>query len=60
MLNKLKHTLNEEHEGVVAFEYVIVLISTAMIMFASYAVLGPYFKHASQQITDIVTNMQND
>lgn len=55
-MNKFNQLMNEEHEGAVAFEYIIILVIMAVCIFLAWKVLGDAVKTKAQQIADFISN----
>lgn len=51
---KMKQELNTEHEGAVAFEYIIILIIMVVALFTGFKVLADMFKTKSTQVADFI------
>lgn len=58
LLNKKKVALaaqlNEEHEGAVAFEYIIILVIMAVVIFTAWKTLGDVVTAKAIQIGDFI------
>lgn len=48
--------LNEEHEGAVAFEYIIILVVMSVAIFTAWKLLSTAITTKSQQIADFIKN----
>lgn len=46
--------LNQEHEGAVAFEYIIILVIMAVVIFAAWKILGDELKLKAQEIANFI------
>ena len=54
--NEVKKELNTEHEGAVAFEYVIILCIMAVACFTVWGVLGNQIIQKANEIADFISN----
>lgn len=54
-MRKFKNLLNEEHEGAVAFEYIIILVIMAVVIFFAWNVLGDAVKEKAQEIATFIS-----
>lgn len=55
-MNKFTQLMNEEHEGAVAFEYIIILVIMAVAIFLAWKFLGDAIKAKAQQIAQFISN----
>lgn len=59
-LETINNLLNEEHEGAVAFEYVIILVIMAVAIFTAWGLLSGELEDKAQDIVDFIAgNGQN-
>mgnify|MGYP000860851367 FL=1 len=59
-LAKIKGKLNEQHEGAIAFEFLIILVIFAVTIFAvASSPLMDAIKDQVREITDYITNNNN-
>ena len=54
--NEVKKELNTEHEGAVAFEYVIILCIMAVACFTVWGVLGNQIIQKANEIASFIAN----
>lgn len=57
---KLKSILNEEHEGAIPFEYVIILVIMAVAIFTAWTNLSKELEAKSIQIAEFISNNGHD
>lgn len=56
MFRKMKNELNVEHEGAVAFEYIIILVIMAVAIFAAWTLLSDAVKQKARDIATFINN----
>lgn len=55
-LNSLKEELSQEHQGAVAFEYIIILVIMAVAIFTAWGVLADQVIQKANEIADFIAN----
>ena len=54
MKKKMDEIMHEEHEGAVAFEYIIILVIMAVAIFAAWRFLGKAIKDKAKDIANFI------
>lgn len=52
----MKKLLKQEHEGAVAFEYIIILVIMAVCIFTAWKILGDQVVEKARQIAEFIGN----
>lgn len=52
----MKNILNQKHAGAVAFEYIIILVIMAVVIFAAWRAMGDTVKTKGSQISNFISN----
>ena len=52
----MKNLLNEEHEGAVAFEYIIILVIMAVAIFFAWGLLSDQLEKKASDIAKFIQN----
>lgn len=55
-MNNCKNLMNQEHEGAVAFEYIIILVIMAVAIFAAWSILSAELEQKAKEIRDFIAN----
>ena len=55
-MNNCKNIMNQEHEGAVAFEYIIILVIMAVAIFAAWGILSAELKQKAEEIKTFIAN----
>ena len=55
-MNNCKNLMNQEHEGAVAFEYIIILVIMAVAIFAAWSLLSAELEKKAEEIRDFIAN----
>lgn len=55
-MNKLSNLMNQEHEGAVAFEYIIILVIMAVCIFTAWEYLADAVIAKAQDIAAFIQN----
>jgi len=55
-MKKLSNLMNEEHQGAVAFEYIIILVIMAVAVFTAWGVLSKAITDKATQIQTFIKN----
>lgn len=55
-MRKFKNLLNEEHQGAVAFEYIIILVIMVVVIFFAWNTLGDVVKEKASEIAEFISN----
>jgi len=55
-MNKFAKLMNEEHQGAVAFEYIIILVIMAVAVFTAWGVLSKAITDKATQIQTFIKN----
>lgn len=53
---KIQNLMNQEHQGAVAFEYIIILVIMAVAIFGAWKMLGDQVVAKAQQISNFIKN----
>ena len=56
MLEAMKQELTKEHDGAVAFEYIIILVIMAVCIFTAWKLLSDQVIAKAEQIADFIKN----
>ena len=56
MLETMKNELTQEHEGAIAFEYIIILVIMAVCIFTAWKTLSAQVTNKAKQIADFIKN----
>lgn len=56
MIAKIKNKMKQEHDGAVAFEYMIILVVMAVVIFAAWGTLGTEIKEKATDVASFIAN----
>ena len=56
MIKTFMNEMEVEHSGAVAFEYIIILVIMAVVIFAAWNALGDVVKSKAREIANFVRN----
>lgn len=56
MKDNFMKTLNSEHEGAVAFEYIIIVVVMVVLIFAAWNILGGAIKNKANDVSSYIGN----
>lgn len=56
MLERIKNELTQEHEGAVAFEYIIILVLMATVIFIAWRMLGDALMAKVEKIAKFISD----
>lgn len=56
MVKSFLNELDQEHSGAVAFEYIIILVIMAVVIFAAWNMLGDTVKDKAKEISSFISN----
>lgn len=52
----MKSILTQKHQGAVAFEYIIILVIMAVVIFAAWNAMGSTVKDKGTKISNFISN----
>lgn len=55
-MKKLRNLLTQEHQGAVAFEYIIILVIMAVAIFTAFRILTPALEQKAGEVAAFIQN----
>lgn len=55
-MKKLRNLLTQEHQGAVAFEYIIILVIMAVAIFTAFRILSPALTKKAREVATFIQN----